>query len=211
MRPIAAGEPITTTRLSGEGGRASVAALLNPDMRAASIRISDVAGVAGFVLPGDRVDVIMTREAPSGQLADVLLHNVRVLAIDQVANENREEMTAGDAGALKTATLEVSQQDAQKLALGSSVGTLSLILRSPRSMRPEAVAFAMPVSERQLAGGAGRIVPAASPSVPAARPAPSAPRVRKVPTPSPRPSGPIIEVVRGTTPQQYQVVPYAGS
>ncbi|WP_219892822.1 Flp pilus assembly protein CpaB [Aquisediminimonas profunda] len=131
LRPISVNEPILATNVSGEGGRAAISAVLRADMRAASVRVNDVAGVSGFVLPGDTVDILITRSVPSAQdgtpqqITDVLLQNVRVIAIDQNANQNAEQPVIS-----KTATFEVSQVDAQKLALGQQVGTLSLALRN---------------------------------------------------------------------------------
>lgn len=131
LRPIAVNEVILNSKISGEGGRATISAVLRPDMRAAAVRVSDVAGVGGFVLPGDTVDVLITRSvtdargAGSIQITDVLLQNIRVLAIDQNANENSK-----DPAVSKTATLEVAQVDAQKLALAQTVGALSLTLRN---------------------------------------------------------------------------------
>jgi pilus assembly protein CpaB len=131
LRPIAVNEPILATKISGEGGRASISAVLKTDMRAAAVRVNDVAGVGGFVLPGDTVDILITRNVTdlqggnSQQITDVLLQNIRVLAIDQNANENSNQPVVS-----KTATLEVSQVDAQKLALAQTVGQLSLALRN---------------------------------------------------------------------------------
>lgn len=131
LRPIAVNEVILNSKISGEGGRATISAVLRPDMRAAAVRVSDVAGVGGFVLPGDTVDVLITRSIPGMQggnaiqITDVLLQNIRVLAIDQNANENSNEPIVS-----KTATLEVAQVDAQKLALAQTVGAISLTLRN---------------------------------------------------------------------------------
>jgi pilus assembly protein CpaB len=131
LRPIEAGEPILPGKITGAGGRASLSALIDPEMRAVAVRINDVAGVAGFVLPGDSVDILLTRtpslesEGKTDPITDVLMQNVRVAAIDQKASENE---TAPDVG--KTVTLLVDQQGAQKLALAGTVGSLSLALRN---------------------------------------------------------------------------------
>ena len=132
LRPIEVGEPILPGKITGFGGRASLSELLETDMRAVAVRINDVAGVAGFVLPGDRVDVLLTRtpklDGEVGEIdpvTDILLQNVGVLAINQVASEKTTEPTVG-----ATATLTVDQQGAQKLALAGQVGTLSLALRN---------------------------------------------------------------------------------
>ena len=101
-------------------------------MRAVAVRINDVAGVAGFVLPGDRVDVLVTRkpllDGEIGEVepvTDILLQNIGVLAIDQSPSDKKADPAVG-----KTATLSVDQQGAQKLALAGQVGTLSLALRN---------------------------------------------------------------------------------
>jgi pilus assembly protein CpaB len=126
--PIAVNEPILKEKISGEGEAASIAALLPPGMRAASVRINDVSGVAGFVQPNDSVDVLITRQVPgangSSQVTDMLLQNARVIAIDQQARN-----ADGSPKLAKTATLQVTPLDAQKLALAQEVGTLSLVLR----------------------------------------------------------------------------------
>ena len=94
-------------------------------MKAVTIRVNDVEGVAGFVLPGDRVDVVLTRQGDKNSAVnDVVIQDARVLAIDQVADERAEKPSV-----VKAVTLEVDVTDGQKLALASAVGTLSLLLR----------------------------------------------------------------------------------
>ena len=87
LRPMLVNEPILATKITGEGQGASIAALLPDGMRAAAVRLNDVSGVAGFVQPNDSVDVLITRQQPGGdgQLTDVLLQNIRVIATDQDA------------------------------------------------------------------------------------------------------------------------------
>jgi pilus assembly protein CpaB len=130
LLPIAINEPILASKVTGEGQGASIAALLPAGMRAASVRINDVSGVAGFVQPNDSVDVLITRSLPNGgqatQVTDVLLQNVRVIAIDQNAKNSD-----GTPAVARTATLEVNPIDAQKLALAQDIGSLSLVLRKP--------------------------------------------------------------------------------
>jgi pilus assembly protein CpaB len=94
-------------------------------MKAVTIRVNDVEGVGGFVLPGDHVDVVLTRQIDKGSATtEVVLQNTRVLAIDQSADER-----AFKAAVAKSVTLEVSTVEAQKIWLASSVGSLSLLLR----------------------------------------------------------------------------------
>lgn len=104
---------------------------LTPGFKAVSIRVNDVLGVAGFVLPGDRVDVMLSRsssEVQGGDFVDVLLQGVKVLAIDQIADERKENPSV-----VRTVTFEVNTQEAQKLILAGNVGTLSLALRNVAS------------------------------------------------------------------------------
>jgi pilus assembly protein CpaB len=94
-------------------------------MKAVTIRVNDVEGVGGFVLPGDHVDIVLTRQIEKGSATtQVVLQNTRVLAVDQTADERAIKATVA-----KSVTLEVDTVDAQKLWLASSVGSLSLLLR----------------------------------------------------------------------------------
>jgi pilus assembly protein CpaB len=128
-RSMVAGEPVLKAKVSGFGGRDTLGETLHLGMRAVSIRVNDVSGVAGFLLPGDRVDVLLTRQLGNGgkkDLAtDVILQNVVVLAIDQLTDEQHDKPQVA-----RTATVEVSPEDAQKLALAMQVGSLSLALRN---------------------------------------------------------------------------------
>jgi pilus assembly protein CpaB len=122
---IETNEPILSSKITGSGQRATLSAMLADGMKAVTIRVNDVEGVAGFVLPGDRVDVVLTRQQEKNiAAADVVLQNVRVLAIDQVADERADKPSVA-----KAVTLEVEVISAQKLALAATVGTLSLALR----------------------------------------------------------------------------------
>ena len=127
-------EPVLASKVTGGGERASLSAIIEPGMRAVTIRVNDVLGVAGFVLPGDRVDIMLTRELDESPVTDVLLQNVKVLGIDQDANEKRNEP-----GVARSITLEVSTVQAQKLTLASRVGSLSLTLRNVANVETEQV------------------------------------------------------------------------
>ena len=125
LSAIEPNEPVLSLKITGPGQRATLSALVKPGMKAVTIRVNDVEGVGGFVQPGDRVDVVLTRQIDKGNATtQVILQNTRVLAIDQVADER-----AAKAAVAKSVTLEVSTFDAQKLWLASSVGSLSLLLR----------------------------------------------------------------------------------
>jgi pilus assembly protein CpaB len=124
------GELILKQKITGPDQRASLSALVENGMRAVTVRVDDVRGVAGFVLPGDRVDVVLIRKigkpgiGAQERSSDVLLQNVKVLAVDQLANERQEKPTIA-----KAVTLEVATDQAQKVLLATDVGKLSLILR----------------------------------------------------------------------------------
>ena len=134
--PILAGEPIVARKIVRAGDSGDMAAYLEPGMRAMAIRVTVETAAGGFILPGDRADVLLTREVklPSGAaggetskfVAATVMQNVKVLAIDQ--NTRAAENEQAVVGA--TATLEVSGRDAEVLALAKSEGELSLVLRS---------------------------------------------------------------------------------
>ena len=125
LAAIEPNEPVLALKITGPGQRATLSALVKPGMKAVTIRVNDVEGVGGFVLPGDRVDVVLTRQIDKGQAStEVVLQNTRVLAVDQSADER-----AAKAAVAKSVTLEVTTVEAQKVWLASSVGSLSLLLR----------------------------------------------------------------------------------
>ena len=129
------GEAVLASKITEPGQRAKLSTALTPGMKAMSIRVNDVQGVAGFVLPGDRVDVMLTRasrRAGEQGYVDVLLQGVKVLAIDQIADDRKDQPSV-----VRTVTFEVNTEEAQKLALGASIGTLSLALRNIASSEVE--------------------------------------------------------------------------
>lgn len=139
LRAIQVNEPVLRTKITGFGGKATLSTILEKDMRAVTIRVNDVNGVAGFVLPGDRVDVLLTRDESTGGsrnnaslITDILLQNQKVLGIDQKANDDEDKPKVA-----RAVTLEVTPRDAQKLALASQVGSLSLALRNQTNVDPE--------------------------------------------------------------------------
>jgi pilus assembly protein CpaB len=128
LAAIQPNEPILRSKVTGAGQKATLSALIQDGKRAVTIRVNDVEGVGGFVLPGDHVDVLLTRQ-PEKEIkvpgsTDVVLQNTRVLAIDQLADDSADKATV-----VKAVTLEVDTIEAQKIALASSLGSLSLILR----------------------------------------------------------------------------------
>jgi pilus assembly protein CpaB len=125
LTDIEANEPVLALKITGPGERATLSALVHHGMKAVTIRVNDVEGVGGFVLPGDRVDVVLTRQLDKGSAsAEVVLQDARVLAVDQSADERTAKVTVP-----KSVTLEVTTVEAQKVWLAASVGNLSLLLR----------------------------------------------------------------------------------
>ena len=129
LTPIAAKELLLPSKLSGPGARPSVAVEIADGYRAYTIKVSDVTGVGGHALPGDRVDVVLLRDlTPEGDtrnyVSEVVLQNVRVLGVDLNVDQVENKPATPS-----TATLEVTVDAAQKLAVASDLGKLSLALR----------------------------------------------------------------------------------
>jgi pilus assembly protein CpaB len=188
LRDVALNEPVLASRVTQPGGNLNLSTSLSPGMRAVTVRSNDVAGVAGFVLPGDRVDVMATRTTGNDShstLTQVLAQNIKVLGVDQVASENADKPIVA-----KAITVEVTPDQAQIITLAQSVGAISLALRQIADVEPLA---------RQVTTvadlGYGR------PATPA--PARVAPR-RIAPRPAP-PSGIQIRVTRGVQTSAYEV------
>jgi pilus assembly protein CpaB len=129
MRAIAAGEPILADRVSGPGGRMSLSGVLGEGMRAVTIRSNDIAGVGGFVLPGDRVDIEVTRSVSNGDsnamVSNVIAQNLRVLGVDQVADEDAQKPVV-----VKAVTVEATTDESRRIMLAQQVGQVSLTLRN---------------------------------------------------------------------------------
>ncbi|QIQ86862.1 Flp pilus assembly protein CpaB [Erythrobacter sp.] len=132
--PVTAGEPVTQGSLVSPGDRGFLAAALGPGMRAVTVPVSARTGVAGFVFPGDRVDLVLTQsvegEGRPLKAAETVLRNLRVLATDQSTEQVADEQGKTVVRAFRTVTLEVTPKIAEKIAVAQTVGTLSLVLRS---------------------------------------------------------------------------------
>jgi pilus assembly protein CpaB len=126
--PIVAGEPLTTVKIVHADSAGFMAATLSPGMRAVSIGISTESGAGGFILPNDRVDVLVTQQTNGGQhsfRARTVLENVRVLAVDQTFKEDKDQKVV----LAKTATLELAPSEAIIVSKAQAAGTISLSLR----------------------------------------------------------------------------------
>ncbi len=121
LAAIEPNEPILRSKITGPGQRATLSAVIDEGMKAVTVRVNDVDGVGGFVLPGDHVDVLMTRQPGNN---DVVLQNIKVLAVDQLADDSADRPTV-----VKAVTLEVDTVAAQKLSLAASLGNITLALR----------------------------------------------------------------------------------
>jgi pilus assembly protein CpaB len=213
LRPIQVNQPLLASDLTGEGQGASIAALLPDGMRAATVRINDVSGVAGFVKPNDTVDVLITRSPIGGngsgpQVTDVLLQNIRVIAMG-----TQTVGADGQPSPTNSTTLEVTPLDAQKLVLGQQLGQLSLALRKPGAEQNIPNVETVSLDDlrysyygSQPPGGAAKPTPAAARVVRINRPRPS-PVVRRPIVVVPSTSR--VNVTRGTESRDYEVGGYA--
>ena len=212
LRPIQVNQPLLASDLSGEGQNASIAALLPDGMRAATVRINDISGVAGFVKPNDTVDVLITRQAVGAeqQVTDVLLQNVRVIAIGQDASGANDKPAVD-----RSATLEVTPVDAQKLALGQQLGQLSLVLRKPGEEQNIPAVETVSLNDLRYSYYGGRPVAASAPTADRqakiarlSQPRRAPPPVRRAVAPAP-PATKTISVTRGVETKDYEVGGYA--
>jgi pilus assembly protein CpaB len=202
LRPIVVGEPVLASKVSGADGRATLSANLPLGKVAFAIPVSDVTGVGGFVRPGDRVDVLLTRQIPGGnsqandKMTDVVLEAVPVLGIDQVSDEAQTKPATA-----KTATLEVDTLGAQKLALAVQLGQLSLALRN---VADPVAGPQMTVVPKHLTNGNYFV----RPQSPAPQLAAAPPRLPRAPSGMlgpVRPKGPTMVVYRGSQSSEYEV------
>ena len=182
-------EPILNSKITGPDQRASLSTLIEGDKRAITIRVDDVRGVAGFVLPNDRVDVVLIRTATDSsghRQSDLLLQDIKVIAVDQISSEQKDRPVVA-----KAVTLEVTPFQAQKISLATSVGSLSLILRKAGDSN---VVSDRRVTESDL-------------SEAEARPAPQPPQApaRAQPAPVPVYSGATVNIIRNLKKEEYKV------
>jgi pilus assembly protein CpaB len=188
LRAIEPNELITATALSGDGGRLSVSPLFNAEMRAVSIPINEASGAAGFLVPGDRVDVFVTSVGDTEELpyTDLIVQGARVLAVGQNADAGNTKPTV-----TKSATIEVTPLQAQRLSLAQNTGKLSVALRN---LTDESRVRLETAQIRDLNDGTvTRIL--RRPKYDGAATQPSGPTNASTPV---RPQGPSVEIFRGT-------------
>lgn len=131
---ITAGQPITQGALVKPGDRGFLAAALGPGMRAVTVSVGAATSVAGFVFPGDRVDLVLTQEVSGGEgsalkTSETIIRNLRVLATDQRTN-NVDDEGKTVVQTFSTVTIEATPRIAEKIAVAQTIGQLSLSLRS---------------------------------------------------------------------------------
>jgi pilus assembly protein CpaB len=208
MSPFVRDEPIIASKVSAPDQRASLSTVIEKGKRAVTVAVDDVRGVAGFIFPGDFVDVALTRTDNSNgpqNFSEVILQHVKVLAIDQMAGQRQEHPTVA-----KAVTVEVDPEQALRILLAANVGKLSLILRQPAEV---ALAPDMKITDRDLFGNdeAQAPTPPANPSLPAVQAQPAVFQQDPPPAASPPPILPPdkatrkITVVRSVKSEQYEV------
>jgi pilus assembly protein CpaB len=184
---VGAREPFTEFKLAAEGSAGGLSAMIPEGYRAMTVKVDDVVGVSGFVMPGALVDVVVVInpvETGMGQnpISKIVLQNIKVLANGQNIDKPKSER---EAESVKAVTLQVLPEQAEKLALASTEGKLQLVMRNAVDQGDEKT---QGVDKRRLLGGE-MAVPVPSPGAmkseqPAARPAPV---VRRAPAPRPQP------------------------
>lgn len=162
------GEVLLKERFTKAGAGSTLAALIKPDMRAVTVRVDDVVGVAGFLLPGNHVDVVAARKVNDRATTETVLMNINVLAVDQTTSQDKNEPVV-----VRAVTLEMTPREAEVLMKAREEGRIQLTLRNPADdLRPQLVA-----------------TPEPPPEVETAKP------VRRAP---PRPAAPSVTIIRGT-------------
>ena len=185
LSTILAGEPILERRLAAPGSGVGLAPKVPEGMRALSVRVDDVIGVAGFVLPEARVDLLITGLPPAspeaGQMTKTILGNIRVLS----AGEQLAPDASGRPQKAAVVTLLLTPQQAELVTLAQTHGRIQLVLRNAKD---DEVAETKGVRENDLFGGPVRVSGAPAPSLP--------PAVAVVEPPPPPPSV-AVEIIKG--------------
>jgi pilus assembly protein CpaB len=194
LSPLEPNEPVLRSKTTGPGQRASLSSLLQEGKRAVTVRVDDVRGVAGFILPGDFVDVVLIAEDSAARrenYSEILLQNLKVLAVDQLASERQEAPTVP-----KAVTLEVTPEQAQKILLATNIGRLSLTLRRLTDIN---LAAGRRVTEKDLGEGRHVVERVVAPPSPPPPPTPAA----KAPPPPTNTA--TVAIVRNMKREEYTV------
>jgi len=175
LQKVVSEQILLKEQLTDHASGTLLAAVLKPDMRAVTVRVDDVVGVAGFLLPGNHVDVVAARMIANNQRAEAetVLRNLNVLAVDQTASQDKDQPVV-----VRAVTLEVTPKQAEVLVKAREEGKIQLTLRNPledREKEPGVVAEAAPAPARVV--------------------------IKKVRVETPRSTGNAITIIRGTTVQ----------
>ncbi|GAA0702155.1 Flp pilus assembly protein CpaB [Marinobacterium maritimum] len=144
LQDILAGDALRKERISEHSEGATLAALIDPEKRAFTVRVNDVVGVAGFLLPGNHVDIIATKNEGKSVKARTVLRDIKVLAVDQKARTDKNDPIV-----VRAVTLELTPKESEELAKAREEGRIQLTLRNPitEEEQQQMVAEAAPVSE----------------------------------------------------------------
>src|SRR5687768_9602670 len=198
-------EPITESRLAPEGTSAGLSAVIPEGYRAMTVKVDDAAGISGFIMPGTLVDVVVTIDPREGSgmqdpVSKIVLQNIKVLANGQNIDKPENER---EANSVKAVTLQVTPEQAEKLALASSEGKLQLVMRGSTDQGDEETKG---ITKRDLLGG-DRANPVPEPgSLKSERPASESKPTRRVrahtevkPAPAASPDKPrsSVEMIEG--------------
>jgi pilus assembly protein CpaB len=202
---IAAREPITEARLAPEGTAGGLSAIIPEGYRAMTVKVDDAAGISGFIMPGTLVDVVVTIDPREGSgmqdpISKIVLQNIKVLANGQNIDKPEDQR---EANSVKAVTLQVTPEQAEKLALASSEGKLQLVMRSQIDQGDEPTPG---VNKRGLLSG-DRAMPAPEPGSlkseqpktdvkPVRRSVQSSPKPATAPAPQPTPRA-SVEMIEG--------------
>lgn len=193
---VVRGEPILDAKLAPFGTKGGLSAVIGPGKRAITVRVNEVSGVAGFSLPGNYVDLVVnTHDEREKPISKIVLERILVLAVAQEASRDETKPKV-----VSAVTLEVTPEDAEKLDLARSVGTLSLVLRNQVDQEAVVTDGARRADLLQLAEA-----PPPAPAAAAPAPKPEAKPVRraaprpKAPAPAPAaaPERDQVEVIKG--------------
>jgi pilus assembly protein CpaB len=202
---IAAREPVTESRLAPEGTAAGLSAVIPEGYRAMTVKVDDVVGISGFIMPGTLVDVVVVIHPEDkvaqqqGPISKIVLQNIKVLANGQNIDKPENQR---DANSVKAVTLQVTPEQAEKLALASSEGKLQLVMRNSIDQDDEQTTG---IDKQKLLGG-DRAVPAPDPGSLKSEQKDAKPVVRRVKpqveakpvtTASPQPPRASVEMIEG--------------
>jgi len=203
ISPIFSNEPVVESRLAPKGGGAGLAALIPKGMRAVAIRVNEIAGVAGFAVPGMRVDVLVSGSPPGsavvGGVTKTLLQNVQVLS----AGQNFQKDAEGKPVSVQVVNLLVTPEQAEMLSLASNQTTIQLVLRNPLDTQ---ITKTPGSAVAQLFHPGAPLPPEPKTGAQTApRPRPTLPPAAAPAPPKPR----IVEVIQGTKRAETEFAPAA--